>query len=123
MKFNFFQLSIALLIACTLVQPIKASQDENIDKTKSLDICATFLIVLVSLTSILTDKPSDSEVRRKIKFEDMRTGQFYGGGITISNDYSHDLVRQVRVYSYNFDKFGSSGRYMKFKLDLGKPDF
>lgn len=49
----------------------------------------------------------------------MRTGDTYQGGITISNDFSHNFQRQVRVYSYNFEKFGSSGRYVKFKLDLG----
>ena len=92
--------------------------NDNIDTTKSLDICATVLIVVLSLTSILTDKPSETEVRRRVTFTDQRTGKEFHGGITISENFDDEQVKQVRVYSYNFDKFGSSGRYIRYKLNF-----
>lgn len=121
---NLTKLSILGLIClfCSVLEPVKAAED-NIDATKSLDICATVLIVLVSLTSILTDKPSETEVRRRVVFEDQRTGLDYHGGITISENFDDEDVKQVRVYSYNFQKFGSSGRYMKYKLNFTDPMF
>jgi hypothetical protein len=110
-----------ILFFCSVFQPVQAAED-NIDATKSLDFCATVLIVLVSLTSILTDKPSDKEVRRRVVFEDQRTGLEYNGGITIENT-SKESINYVRIYSYNFEKFGSSGRYVKYRLDFSEPRF
>lgn len=85
--------------------------------------CIELIFGVVVLMISLTDKPQEGESRRRVVFKDNISGEIKPGGITffdMKTYHGYDDMRELKIYKYDDDKFGSSGQFFDLVLNFSK---